>query len=154
MNYYDAREVQDPSSPNNGRWNYTCMNSGRIWKIGYCAGWTEPKRNELIRTFGESFADRVSAAHEKLQEHKDRFHLDGHATKEEAYACYKQFILDSQLDLDRSMPDQMMRCLVCHEFTQGLAFVDHITTFVLCDKHRTREEAERRYSVGIMISSY
>lgn len=31
MNRYNARQRQD-----NGKWDYTCMNDGRIWPAGYC----------------------------------------------------------------------------------------------------------------------
>ena len=32
MNYYEARKRES-----DGRWDYTCMNDGRIWPIGNCA---------------------------------------------------------------------------------------------------------------------
>jgi hypothetical protein len=32
VNYYDARKRQS-----DGRWDFTCMNDGEIWPVGYCA---------------------------------------------------------------------------------------------------------------------
>lgn len=32
MNYYDARQRKTDK-----KWDYTCMNDGRIWPVGYCA---------------------------------------------------------------------------------------------------------------------
>lgn len=75
----------------------------------------------------------------------------GHDTAEEARECYKSYMLDKHLHLDRKISDDiLMKCKVkgCEEFTSGFASVGGYSMFILCDKHRTREEVERLYSVG------
>jgi hypothetical protein len=39
VNYHQPRQV-DPKSdrPDAGKWRYTCMNDGKVWAEGYCAG--------------------------------------------------------------------------------------------------------------------
>jgi len=68
----------------------------------------------------------------------------GHATEEDACACFKRYLLDTSLRLDREMDGQQLRCQSegCGAFTSGFADVD-MRTFVLCDEHRTREVVER-----------
>ena len=79
----------------------------------------------------------------------------GHPTKAEACEHQKQYDLDHRLRLDDTLgADVAHRCQVCQEWTQGAASVDGWQHYILCDKHRTREEVAKLYSVGTSISSY
>lgn len=79
----------------------------------------------------------------------------GHATPEDACACYKRYLLDNRLDLNRRMAAQQRPCQAagCTRFTSGLASVD-MMVFVLCDEHRTRETVDKLFAVGETWSSW
>ena len=52
MNYYEAREREA-----DGRWDFTRMNDGKVWAVGYCADvdhashGSREEANECYRTF-------------------------------------------------------------------------------------------------------
>lgn len=132
MNYYKARQREG------GRWDYTCMNDGRIWAVGYCAGKYEDVR--------EAAEPAVAV----------NYHENGHATPEEARECYKRYLLDTSMVLDARLSQQQRKCEAedCDEWTQGLARIGPMESIVLCDQHRTREKVEKLFSVGESMSSY
>lgn len=136
MNYLCARQRQS-----DGRWDYSQRNDGRIWPIGYCAGWRDFSPEEHQRFFMTDFwyADYLSR--------KDQYHEDGHATSEEACECYKKYELDSSLRFSE-MSNQKRPCEVCQEWTQKIAMVGGYSHFVLCETHANRAEVERLFSVG------
>lgn len=125
MNYYKPRQRESL------KWDYTCMNDGRVWAVGYCAGNYDHTPDEAP------------------------YHDDGHDTVEEACECYKRYQLDNHLDLDGQMQGQKRKCAVegCEEWTQGIVTIEGWQRFVLCDEHRTRETVEKLYSVGETWSS-
>lgn len=154
MNYNAARQrkLSDGSA---GQWDYTRRNDDRIWPIGYCAGWRETSEETIRAVYG----GRDSASFRKDEALREKFrpkyHSTGHASKEEACDCYREFVLDNRLRLDGRMSHQD-RCQAegCGDWTQRLAEVDH-QVFPLCDKHCTREEVEKLFgSVGETISSW
>ncbi len=132
MNYYDARKR---SSDN--RWDYTCMNDGHVWPVGYCRPWQPLTCPPLSEAY-------VNDPHQqkKHAEFKDKHHDDGHATEQEARECYRQYLLDKKLVLDRKLIDLQRKCAVCETWTQGCAEVG-LHLFVLCDDHRTRGQVEK-----------
>jgi hypothetical protein len=69
-----------------------------------------------------------------------------HATEQEARECYRRYLLDTRLTLDRE-GTSAHKCLVCGEWTPKFATVGYMYTYPLCDAHRTREEVERRFPV-------
>jgi hypothetical protein len=79
----------------------------------------------------------------------------GHETAQEARDCYKRFLLDQRLHLDRQMTNQQNRCVAagCDRWTSGYAEVDQ-RIFILCDEHRTREVVESLFTVGTSCSSW
>jgi hypothetical protein len=144
MNYYAARQRQD------GRWDYTCMNDGRIWPVGYCMPykewWIDLKEKMGYETRPEEIA--------RYQAHQAQYHADGHATAEEACECYRQYLLDHKVQLNRSWDGGQFRCQVCGEWTQLFAEVDH-QTFNLCEKHNTQEQVGLLFGpIGEICSSY
>ena len=131
MNHSCARQRND------GRWDYT--RNGRPW--GYCCEY-RPVPPDIPG------AEQWNAKLEPLQ-HK--FHTDGHATEEEACECYKQYLLDTSLQLVAAEPknaNQQHRCQVCKAFTACYATVGTYRMFTLCPTHQTREEVEKLLRVG------
>jgi hypothetical protein len=80
-----------------------------------------------------------------------REHEEGHATKEEASECYKEYLLDHKLRFSK-MSNQQQRCAVCKEYTEGYAEMD-TSLIVLCDKHRNREEVAKIYKAPSFVCS-
>jgi hypothetical protein len=37
VNYYEARQIINPSEGPSGLWHYTCKNGRRVWPVGHCA---------------------------------------------------------------------------------------------------------------------
>lgn len=127
MNYYDARIRKT-----DGRWDYTCRNDGKVWPVGYCMPW-----------------DRIAKADVNFpglgpldDTHKDKHHDGGHETPDEARACYRQYLLDHHVRLDRNSGMAHYPCRVCQVLTNGSASVKY-HTWPLCDAHRTQEQVEK-----------
>ena len=136
MNYLKARQRQSDK-----RWDYTCMNDRRIWPIGYCHEWREYTPEER-KTYCMN-----DGWYEEYESRKAKYHSTGHATPEEACACYKEYQLDTALRFG-TQPNRKEQCLVCGEWTQQMAMVGGYETYVLCEKHANREEVEKLYVVG------
>lgn len=146
MNYLEARELKGPAG-GLGTFHFTSMNDGRIWPVGYCAGWKEETREELIASgLDEHLADMLLRDREKARKFQEKYHTHGHATREEAAACYREFLLDQQVRYGEST-DTQHRCEVkdCGTWTQGFAQVGAAHAFYLCASHRTREVLEDIY---------
>lgn len=149
MNYLEPRQRESDK-----RWDYTSRNDNRVHPLGYCAGtfdkvWPEWDESRVAWPSREHYeADRARAS-----EHRDKYHGDGHATAEEACACYRDFMLDQRLHLDGRMQDQQLRCRECGTFTDRAARIGSHELIPLCDEHRTREVVERHYEVGAAITS-
>lgn len=96
-----------------GRWHYTCQNDNRIWPVGYCA-------------------DPASPCHEA-----------GHDLPEDAMACYKRHVLDTDLHFENpENPVQLQKCAVCQEWTGGWGGFRFPASWVLCPVHQTRETVD------------
>ena len=143
MNYYKVLQRKSDK-----RWDFTCTNGGKTWSTGYCAGWREWTEEDFVRM------PELRREILKLEPLKSKYHCDGHATKEEAVACYRQYKLDVTLNLE-GKSHSAQRCLVCDEWTDHFASVDNMENFFLCDLHRTKEEVGSRYKGSSeIISSY
>lgn len=143
MNWYAARQRKDQ------RWDYTCQNSSGVFPMGYCAGWRETTTEDIAaRPELAAVADHILADQEKRRPHRAKYHTDGHASEEEACACWKRYQLDNELRLHDPPkdPDTLHRCAAdCGIFTAGLAEVGEHWHRHLCDEHRTREVVERLF---------
>lgn len=124
------------------------MNDGFVWPLGYCAGWKWSETFDPKRDWMWGSEDHWQCEKNEAETHKHKYHTDGHATKEEAYACYKAYMLDNELRLDHIHKNAMYPCLVCKTFTQREATVGPWASFVLCDQHCNREEVEKLYKAG------
>ena len=136
MNYLKARQRS-----NDQRWDYTSKNDVHIHPIGYCAGFQEYTEEERKRYMMSDkwYAEYVA--------NKDKYHKDGHATEEEAQACYKRHQLDTEMRVSQSSSAQH-KCEVCQTWTQTGVSVGGYRMFTLCDQHANRDEVEKLYSVG------
>lgn len=141
MNYYRALQRKE-----DGRWDFTRTNDRVSTPTGYCAGWIEwtPEQIERIPELVRETA--------RLEPFRHKFHTDGHATREEAVACYRRYELDTSTNLDGRTVNAS-RCLVCGEWTDRFASVSQCSHFPLCDKHRTAEEVEKRYEGSDSVAS-
>ncbi len=126
------------------RWDYTCGNS----PVGYCKAfdvlWPEEKPASSAFFSDEEY----HRWREKAADFRDKYHADGHATSDEACACYKTYLLDQRTTLGSpDKPHALYKCDVCGAFTAGYAQIGGYTRFTLCDDHRTREHLEDLYEV-------
>lgn len=103
-----------------GRFDYTRgTGSSPAYSIGYCAGGT---------------GDGDPA----------KYHDDGHATAEEACACYRAWCLDARLRFGSEAGTQKP-CKRCGAWTQGRGSFfgdDFVRPVPLCDQHQTRADME------------
>lgn len=104
-------------------WNYSRRNDENIWPIGYCSS-TYSDTNEI---------------------HK-------HKTKEEAQACYKKFILETQLVLDAGKfgDDELKKCDEegCKEMTNTFTRIGSWIIEQYCIDHRNLKTVSKNFSVG------
>ena len=155
MNYYEARELTVGGNPS-GLFHFTQMRDKRIWPVGYCAGWREWTRESLTGKQHERVILDLLADQEIKRKFFESYHTDGHATREDANACYRLFLLDNRLTLNAGTTDrQQIRCDAadCNEWTQSHASVDH-QDYWLCETHMNRETIETLFSVSAIISSW
>lgn len=125
-----------------GRWDYTY--NGRAF--GYCCEYSP------IPEDGKIMPAEVAKRHnEKMQPFIGKFHADGHATSEEACECYKQYLLDTQLILQKQENNQSrqgFKCRVCDVWTTCIATAGPYKLFMLCPEHQTRENVEKLLTIG------
>ncbi len=134
MKYYTALQRQS-----DGFWDYTSNSR----PIGYCCEYVDPDSyEEYIRKY------MSDSQVERIRSFKDKYHNHGHFTKEEACQCYKEYMLDHFMSLNRKDINSQHRCKKCNEWTQGLAGVGGYSLWSLCEKHQTREVISEFYSVG------
>lgn len=124
MNYLKARQRQTDN-----RWCFTNMNDGEVYAVGYCHAFHELD-NSLPVTEEEKEQHRAFA-------HK--YHSSGHPTEEEACECYKQYLMDNRLQLNRKMNDQKKKCQICQAWTDRYTTLGMTGFFILCEEHNTRE---------------
>ena len=114
------------------RWDFTTTMGDRIVPVGYCRPYREDPELKV----------RSPAHYEKVQDHLDKFHGDGHETAEEAQECYKNYLLD--FSLNHWEQNNQQRCLVCDEWTTHRVEIAY-SIFVLCPEHAIREQVSERF---------
>jgi hypothetical protein len=82
----------------------------------------------------------------------------GHDTPEEANQHMTAYVLDTGIDLSRSLSNEQRKCEVCGAWTQGVAEVRGPwcvpDSYVLCDEHRTDAKVRELFGdVGNVTSS-
>lgn len=150
MNYDTPRQRESDK-----RWNYTQARDGLCWPIGYCQGWRWPSPGPMNFPAGFATREHYKEHYDKAVKFKSKHHTNGHGTAEEAAACYKEYLLDHDLRLDKTLSDQQLKCVVCGEWTQKFAEVTWANSFALCPEHMNRKSVEDRFTVstGTVIHS-
>lgn len=121
MNYYEPKKRLD------GRWDYTRNGA----PTGYCCEY---------RDIDPKFATDAQIEQYRATAHKH--HTSGHETELEARECYKEYLLDHGLNLDREMSHAQHKCRVCGEWTSKFAEIGN-QLIVLCEQHNNRGEVEK-----------
>jgi hypothetical protein len=124
MNYLKARQRQTDK-----RWCYTNMNDGEVYAVGYCHAF-----HELDDSLPVTEAEK-----EKHRANAHKYHTSGHATEDEACECYKRYLLDNRLRLNRTMNDCQKKCQICDTWTDHYATIGTTQFFILCPEHNTIE---------------
>lgn len=149
MNHYAAQQREF-----DGRWDYTITNDKHVRPVGYCRGYVEFTAEDGSH-MGMTPA-QIEEYNNDLRGRKDKYHTGGHETKEEACACYRQYLLDIRLRFVEDDPaaDTQHKCVECEAWTSGSAEIRE-DCWYLCKEHRTREIAEKLMPpVGESWSSY
>ena len=139
MNYDEARQREDDK-----RWDMTSMNDGRIHPIGYCHAWNPPKP-------GDWLYDLHKPEWDKMEQFKDKYHTDGHATAIEASDCYREYLLDNRLQF--ATIGHYNPCEVCGTLTNQMSQIDGWPQHLLCPEHANREEVEKLWPKGELYQS-
>src|SRR5688572_23248514 len=102
MNYYAARQrLKDQ------RWDYTLNDR----PYGYCREYVDPDQ------YPESIREYMTENEvQKTRAFQHKYHRDGHATEQEACDCYKEYMLDHHLQLDREDCNSQHKCQKCGEW--------------------------------------
>lgn len=148
-----ARIYQVLQRQSDKRWDMTVSSDEEGWAhpIGYCTGWRgdpdDAEKERLTKTFGEGFVEGLQREWDQKRSHKDKFHRDGHATAEEAEACWRAYRFDTELRFHESTSTQKV-CQVCGVWTPKYAELGHEfpERFDLCDAHLTRECVEQVFN--------
>lgn len=117
------------------KFDYTCSDSDgkNIFPVGYCARY----RDTFLQELG-------SDAYKDIDKH----HTTGHATKQEAADCYKNYQLDHRLRLNVEHTNTQKKCDECGEWTNLGVMIGGWTKFNLCEKHNNRETVEKLYTIN------
>lgn len=141
MNHYKALQREKDK-----RWDMT-MNGRQA--VGYCHA-----HRAIPEDAGWLPAERIRQLNENEAQFAAKYHSDGHATEEEAYACYLEYLLDHQVRFGLTDSGSQHKCKVCGEWTQK--WVDAVYEVIhLCDQHNNRDEVAKLIGpLGEMWSSY
>lgn len=128
MNHLKALQRQD------GRWDYTITDKyGKTRPTGYCMPY------EFIDPDTHDYPWMSEEQKSKIRATSEKHHSNGHATKEEAENCYKNYLFDEGVRIS-VMTNQKLRCEICKQFTDGIVHIGNGYEFhILCDNHQDRE---------------
>jgi len=131
------------------RWDYTVSSDDEGWchPTGYCSGWKDYTEDELD-ALEKSGNDGMREWYGEMLPFKEHYHSTGHASAEEACACYRAYELDLDLRLDVKARDEQRKCAACGVWTQGMASLGSFRRWPLCDEHRTRGQVEALLQVS------
>lgn len=154
MNYYEARQRKADK-----KWDFTVMNDGHVRPMGYCIPWE--RIEESAKYYEERLGGRASEILDKASPFKDKHHSHGHDTKEEAEACYKDYLLDHKLKFtDASIAPGYTTppswpCIECGDPTSKLFSVDSEEKKPICSTHANRDTVAKHFEgPSRIISSY
>ncbi|MGE0460889.1 MAG: hypothetical protein AB7Q16_05930 [Vicinamibacterales bacterium] len=136
-----ARIYQPLQRQRDGRWNMTVSSDEERWThaVGFCAGtfdqcWPPHNPSEPQRVMAWGSVDAYEADRLKHRVHEALYHDDGHATAEEAQACYDRYCrLLHRRDFDEK--DVQRKCAICGEWTVHRVMVGEVRLLSLCGAH-------------------
>ncbi|MHB1950232.1 MAG: hypothetical protein ACYCQK_02005 [Acidiferrobacteraceae bacterium] len=147
MNYYDARQRQDDK-----RWDYTRMNDGRIWPVGYCASKAPCECVTIERGYSADPGCQTCSGSGRVA---NPDYCGSHDTAEEARACFARYLLDGAREEGYG---DWTGCEVCDTPTKkGLTTRPGLGHgYALCDEHRTMDQLRELApaDAGQVIASY
>lgn len=97
MNYYRAAQRHSDK-----RWDFVKSRDKDTWPVGYCRA--KPDTSKPVG--GEPWPESEVASIEK---NAAKYHTDGHATQEEAEACYTEYLIDG-MRISRDDPRPCKGC--------------------------------------------
>lgn len=136
-----ARIYQPLQRRSDGRWNMTVGSDDEGWThaVGFCSGtfdtiWPphNPALPERVAPWGG--VEAYDADREKHRVHAALYHDDGHATAEEAEACYDHYcrVLRRR---DFQERDVQRKCAICGAWTVHRVMVGDVRLLCLCVSH-------------------
>ena len=128
-----------------GRWDYAVGNDEYAYAVGYCAGW-----DEAIGDIDPSLIPLVEQAIDRKRPFRDKYHDDGHDTPEAAIRCFKEYVIDHNLEWRRKEAI-LRRCLVegCDDLTHDYALFRG-ETISFCEDHRVTEIMVKYFTDGLL----
>ena len=125
-------------------WEYVVeQGDGQVVLAGYCAGWEEYTLDELNKKHGTYYGKGLFEQQEARRKWQQKYHLDGHLTREYAQLCHREYRLDQEISiapLRAFQREGSYSCGVCSSPVTFLAeFVGGQPQFYLCEEHATRE---------------
>lgn len=146
-----ARIYQPLQRQSDKRWDMTVSSDEERWTHaeGFCAGtfekqwpdWPEGETPERLRFWMSR--EYYLARREEHRPHAAHYHDDGHATAEEASACYERF---GRLVERRDVVDEneQRKCQVCSAWTTHRVLIGHSIhqELVLCPAHQSDADVE------------
>lgn len=100
MRRYEAKELSDKNGKPTGKWHFTQHHFGSIVPVGYCAGWPHYTQKDYERSPG------LKEEMEKKAKFKKKYHKHGHDSREEAEACYKEYLIDNEMQVHKDSSTQ------------------------------------------------
>jgi hypothetical protein len=133
--------IYQPLQRADGRWDYTCTNDAGTFPIGYCTEniYALPwERLPVILQYAYGDEIRWNQEQAKHLPRAENYHTEGHATAEEAIACYRRHEV---LELTRKYEDShsQERCHVCSEWTQQRVEIGTFGHYAICPFCQTVE---------------
>ena len=140
MAYFSPQQRQ-----HDRRWDYVCQDRQGTYPIGYCHKYREWLPSHILIASDAWRAEESKRLNEKYSKLRHNFHEDGHATAEEAVACYRKYQLDTQLRFsDKPDENEQRRCEICKEWTQHAGWLEE-KYWALCKNHQNRASIERLF---------
>lgn len=130
--YITARKALD------GRWFSTCKMGKNIFLVGYCILYIQ-RSPEMCKSMNLEYDKQLE---KKLEVYQDKYHLNGHDTKEEANKCYYNYMLDNELKHVHIDDWQASACHICGKLSVNGIEPDIGNFIWLCSQHYNRKEIE------------
>ena len=137
-----VRIYQPRQRESDKRWDMTVSSDEEGWchAIGYCG---EKPVDPSTQTHLPVHEVNSQGWYRDREPFLDKYHRDGHATAQEADACWKEYQLDVELSF-HDVVDEARMCALCTRWTQRVAVIGHEFSerIWLCEGHANRAGVE------------